>query len=217
MDSRISPKLFHWSSCYFTVSCHAWECTNPLNVLELARKAPLQNQTGGWALLLHSCCQEERRENFVVPWMMLLKTSICAHYQSDRERCDLKTRLNSSCFNENLSKCLKSELSQFLSVKVQFYSREGFCLWSWVTLTSRESIPRQRWGHTPFSRLCPTGNRQFNLFSLFRTRLSLCLCCSLFSGSHPSFWHFAFRGSFLITDNDISPIYTKLHSLMVHR
>lgn len=81
----------------------------------------------------------------VVQWMMLLNTCSCADYQSDSERCDLKIRLNSSCLNENLSKCLKSEPSKFLSVKPLFYSQEGFCLWNRVVLTSRGSIQRQRW------------------------------------------------------------------------
>lgn len=74
-----------------------------------------------------------------VPWMMLLKTCSYADYQSDSARCDLKIRLNSSCLNKILSKCLESEPSQFLSVKPQFYSQESFCLWSRVMLTGEAS------------------------------------------------------------------------------
>lgn len=122
-----------------------------------------------------------------VPWTMLLNICSCADYQSGSERCDLKIRLNSPCLNGNLSKCVKSEPSQFLPEKPQFYSQEGFCLWSKVMLTSRGIIQRQRWGLTPSCRRYPTGNRQFNLLGLLRTPLSLCLCCSPFSGSHPSF------------------------------
>lgn len=127
----------------------------------------------------------------------LLKTCSCADHQSDCEMCALKIRLNSSCLNKNLSKRLESEQSQFLSVKPQFYSQESFSLWNRVMLISRGSIQRQMWGLTPSRGLCPPRNRQFNLLDLLRTCLSLCLLCSPFSGSHPSFRHFAFRGSFL--------------------